>query len=71
MIMDMLAALALAAERPQLTVINNPPVKNSDAIITQTMWRQILGMTLHITLVMVFMFFFLDDMWDLEFPSFN
>ena len=71
MIMDMLAALALAAERPQLSVIKNPPVKDSEPIITKPMWRQILGMTLYITIVMVFMFFFLDEMWGIDFPDFN
>lgn len=71
MIMDLLAALALAAERPQPSVIKNPPVKNSDLMITLTMWRQILGMTVYITIVMIFMFFFLDDIQDLTFDSFS
>jgi Cation transporting ATPase, C-terminus len=29
------------------------------------MWKQIIGMTIYITFVMVFLFFFLDNMWDL------
>jgi Ca2+ transporting ATPase len=65
MIMDLMAALALAAERPNPSVIFNPPVSVSDPIITKTMWRQILGMTAYISFVMVFMFFFLDQIWDL------
>jgi magnesium-transporting ATPase (P-type) len=71
MIMDLLAALALAAERPQLSIIENPPVRSNDQMITLTMWRQILGMTAYITLVMIFMFFFLDDIQDLQFDSFS
>lgn len=39
MIMDMFAALALAAEKPQKSVIKNPPVKDTEAIITKAMWR--------------------------------
>jgi P-type Ca2+ transporter type 2C len=69
MIMDMLAALALASEPPQLSNITNPPVKKQDSIITKGMWRQILGMTAYITGVMLFMFFFIDDMWGLTYQD--
>ena len=70
MIMDMLAAIALAAERPQLSIINNPSVKNHEKLITKTMWKQIIGMSGYITLVMAIMFFFIDNMWDLPY-SYN
>ena len=63
MIMDVLAALALAAEGPQISTITNPPVKNDDPIITKTMMRQILGMTFYVSTVMTLLFFFIDDMW--------
>lgn len=71
LIMDMFAALALAAERPQRSVIKNAPFRNSDDIITQAMWVQIIGMTVYVTIVMIFLFFFLDNMWDLGDFSFE
>ena len=39
LIMDMFAALALAAESPQKSVIKNNPFRNSDDIITESMWK--------------------------------
>ena len=33
------------------------------------MWRQILGMTIYISTIMVFMFFFIDNMWELPFAD--
>ena len=69
MIMDILAALALAAERPSSSAIDNPPVKTSDSMITKTMWRMILGMTLYTSLVMLFMFLFLDNFFELPYAN--
>jgi Ca2+-transporting ATPase len=39
MIMDLLAALSLAAERPQLSVIKNPAIKRDEPMITESMWK--------------------------------
>lgn len=69
MIMDILAALALAAERPQMSVIKNPPVKNSDSIITDTMWRQILGMSAYIIFISIIMIYFADNIWALDYSN--
>ena len=71
LIMDMFAALALAAERPQKSVITNQPFRNQDDIITETMWRQIIGMTGFVSLIMIVLFMFLDEMWDLGEFSFD
>lgn len=71
LIMDMFAALALAAERPQKSVIKNNPFRNSDDIITESMWKQIIGMTAFISVVMIILFMFLDNMWDLGEFSFD
>lgn len=60
MIMDLMAALALAAEPPSPSTILNPPVRNKDRIITPVMWRQILGMTAYITAVMILLFFTIE-----------
>ena len=35
------------------------------------MWRQILGMTAYITFIMVFMFFFIDNMWGWEYSKYT
>ena len=39
MIMDLMAALALAAEPPTPSSINNPPMTKGQNIITQIMWK--------------------------------
>lgn len=61
MIMDLMAALALAAEPPSPSTILNPPVRRADNIITQIMWRQILGMTAYIVGMMILMFFTIES----------
>lgn len=66
MIMDILAALALAAERPNDSVIKEQPIKENEPVITEFMWRQIIGMSAYITLIMTFLFFFVDNIWDLN-----
>lgn len=63
MIMDTLAALALAAEKPKQEAIKDKPVEKKDSIITTDMWRQILGITLYSSLVMFIMFWFNEDIW--------
>ena len=40
-------------------------------MITRVMWRQILGMTAYITFIMVFMFFFIDNMWGWEYSKYT
>ena len=63
MVMDILAALALAAERPQGSIIKNAPVKDTDSIITVTMLRQIYGMTAYISFTMIMNIFFIDNFY--------
>jgi magnesium-transporting ATPase (P-type) len=66
MIMDLMAALALAAEPPSPSTILNPPVRKGDNIITQVMWRQILGMTAYIVGMMVLMFFTIESILETQ-----
>ena len=63
MIMDTLAAIALAAERPEPEAIKEKPVTKDDNLITPYMWKQITGMTIYISTVMFIMFWFNEDFW--------
>ena len=63
MIMDILAAIALAAEKPKRNIINDDPIRQHDKIVTQPMWRQIIGINIYISFVMFIMFWFNEDIW--------
>lgn len=43
LIMDSFAALALATEPPTDDLLNRPPYRKDEYIITQMMWKNILG----------------------------
>lgn len=66
LIMDTFAAIALGSERPHPSIIKTPPVRDNEPLMTLTMWRQIYGMTVYICAVMIIMYFFVDNMWDLS-----
>ncbi len=55
MVMDTLAALALATEPPHPTVLKGRPVRGCDKIFSQVMWRTILGVAAWEFLVMLFL----------------
>lgn len=63
LIMDTLAAISLASERPYPDVIREDPVKDTDNLITEDMWKQIIGMSLYISGVMFIMFWFNENFW--------
>lgn len=65
LVMDTFAAIALGSERPHPSIIRSPPIKENEQILTPTMWRQIYGMSAYIIFVMVILFFFVDNMWDI------
>jgi magnesium-transporting ATPase (P-type) len=67
LIMDTLAALSLASERPNPSVIADQPVKENENLITRDMWKQIVGMSLYISGVMFIMFWFNEDFWSLNY----
>lgn len=67
--MDTLAAIALGSERPHPNIIKNGPVSDRDPLITSSMLKQIYGMTLYIFMVSTILYFFLDDMWDLDYAQ--
>ena len=63
-IMDTLAAIALAAERPHPRAIKEKPFREGlDNIITYDMQRMIAGMTIYISSIMFIMFWFNEDIW--------
>lgn len=44
-------------------------MKNSETIVTKPMWRQIWGITIYISVVMVLQYFFADNMWGIEYNN--
>lgn len=57
LIMDTCGALALATEPPAEDILNHPPYKRTERIVTPTMWRNILGQALfQITILVVMLF---------------
>lgn len=69
LIMDTLAALALATERPHQTVILTPPVKKGDQVMTHVIWRQIYGMSAYMIIVLSILLFFGEFIWDIEYAK--
>jgi magnesium-transporting ATPase (P-type) len=69
LIMDTLAAIALGSERPHPNIIKNGPVKEEDPLITPSMLKQIYGMTIYMFLVTTILYFFVDNVWDLEYDN--
>ncbi len=67
--MDTFAAIALGSERPHPSIILSPPVKHGEALITSTMWKQIYGMTIYIFTISTIFYFFVDDMWGIEYDN--
>lgn len=47
LIMDTLAALALATDPPSPSLLERKPAKKSDSLINQPMWRQIIGQAMY------------------------
>lgn len=63
LIMDTFAAIALSAEEPRPEAIQEKPVTASEDILSKTMSKHIVFMTLWISLVMFFMFWFNEKFW--------
>lgn len=68
LIMDALAALALATEPPRTIALQAKPVKSSDPIMTSHMWRQIMGVAVWQVVIVLFLQFAGPALWDLDFP---
>ena len=57
LIMDTLAALALATDPPQESVLNRKPERRGASIISTTMWKMILGQAIYQLLVTFLLYF--------------
>lgn len=57
LIMDTLAALALATDPPQDSVLNRKPERKGSSIITTTMWKMILGQAVYQLLIAFLIYF--------------
>ena len=58
LIMDTFAALALATEPPSQDLLNDQPHSRNDSIVTQNMWRNIIGQSIFQIGVLSFLLFF-------------
>lgn len=65
--MDTFAAIALASETPQPSIIRTPPTKSDDLIMTKHVWRQIYGVSAWSVLVIVFLVLFGKLVFGFEF----
>lgn len=67
MIMDTLAAIALATEPPHPTELKKQRVKKHDKIILKSMWRTILCGALYQVLVMITLLYFGPMIFGIEY----
>ena len=58
LIMDTFAAIALSTEPPLASVLQGVPFKNNASVLSGTVWRQIFGVSLWNTIIMVFLILF-------------
>lgn len=58
LVMDTFAALALASEPPMPSVIQGPPFTDKVSILSPTVWRQIIGISLWNTVIMTILMMF-------------
>jgi len=57
LIMDTLAALALATDPPVDSVLDRKPERKGSSIITTTMWKMILGQAIYQLLITFLLYF--------------
>ncbi|KAK5095937.1 plasma membrane calcium [Lithohypha guttulata] len=57
LIMDTLAALALATDPPTQKILERPPQKKSEALITHNMWKMITGQAVYQLVVSLVLYF--------------
>merc|ERR1712178_298002 len=57
LIMDSLAAIALASEPPSLKVLERQPVNRSDSIISEQMWYNMIGQAIYQVVTMCLMLY--------------
>jgi len=68
LIMDTFAALALSTEPPLPSVIKGMPINGDASVLSNTVWRQIFGMTAWNTIVMLFIMLFGRTLLSIDYP---
>jgi Ca2+-transporting ATPase len=63
LIMDTLAALALATDPPQDSVLDRKPERKGSSMITTTMWKMIIGQALYQLLITFLIYFGKDNVF--------
>jgi len=69
LIMDTFAAIALAGEKPQPSIIRTPPTKGGQLVMTKLVWRQIYGMTVWNCIAIVLLLLFGKLFYGLEYQK--
>ncbi len=69
LVMDILAALALATEPPHPKILKDKPTKMHDDIFTPVMWRQILGISVYQIVMLLILMIFGQGIYDLPYES--
>lgn len=57
LIMDTLAALALATDPPSATILQKPPTRKTDGLISFDMWKMIIGQAIYQIVVILVLFY--------------
>eukprot|EP00054_Salpingoeca_dolichothecata_P015910 m.92418 g.92418 ORF g.92418 m.92418 type:complete len:1299 (-) comp21718_c0_seq1:367-4263(-) len=66
LIMDTFAALALATEPPSPSLLTRKPYGRHQSLISRTMFRQILGHSIYQVVVVLFLVWYADEMFDIK-----
>lgn len=69
LIMDTLAALALATEPPHPNLLNEKPYSRQDLIVTPVMWRNICGQAFFQIVILIVLMFLGPILFNIEYPS--
>jgi len=69
LIMDTLAALALATEPPSEELLNDKPYTRNELIVTSIMWRNIVGQALYQIGILVVILFAGPRLFDIEYED--
>jgi Ca2+-transporting ATPase len=69
LIMDTLAALALATDPPNASVLERKPERKGSSIITTTMWKMIIGQAIYQLLITLLIYFGSTSILPIEDPA--
>lgn len=66
LIMDTLAALALATDPPTLELLSRPPSRRTESIISVQMAKMIVGQAIYQIIMCIILFFYADDWFGID-----